>query len=92
MYLIKWDKISENLHEKIKGKSFKEVAEFLNKNRNSQNPVILVGVKRGNRVILNPKEDWEGPKEEKFERFEEGDALIVMAFEYPDLNKYTGLI
>lgn len=61
------------------GKPFKEVAEILNNQRNHKNPVILVGVKRANRVLLNPREG-------EFDVFKKDDYLIVMSFEKPDLR------
>lgn len=84
IYIVTPDKFPK---EVFMGKTFCEAAEILNQNRDPQNPVILVGVRRKNgRVILNPKEAWEGPEGEKFERFEEGDALVVMAYDPPDLR------
>lgn len=61
------------------GKRFREVAEILNSHIHAENPAILLGVKRENRVILNPKE-------EEFDGFKSGDHLIVIAFDPPDLN------
>jgi len=71
----------------IDGMRFKEASDFFNENRDRDNLVILVGIRRGDRVILNPKDNWQGPKEEKFEKFQEGDAVVIMAFEMPDLSK-----
>ena len=68
------------------GKTFVEATEMINKNRCPDNPTILIGVRRGNRVVLNPKENWGGPGGEKFETFQEDDGLIVMAFSPPDLS------
>lgn len=59
--------------------TFKEVSKFLNENRDSENPVIPVGIKRGERVILNPREN-------EFDYFKEGDSLIVIAFKAPNLS------
>lgn len=70
----------------FEGMNFKEASEFFNQKRNPDNPAILVGVQRGDRVILNPMENWKGPDEEKFEVFEKGDRLIVMAFEKPEMS------
>ncbi len=64
------------------GKGFQEVAQLLNTQRNPTNPVILVGVKRAETVILNPRKD-------EFDSFRAGDALIVMSFDQPDLQKLT---
>jgi len=70
----------------FKGMSFGQASEYFNSNRNLENPAILVGVQRGERVILNPMENWPGPEEEKFKTFEKGDKLVVMAFEKPDFS------
>ncbi len=61
------------------GKSFPEIAEYLVNHRNPENPVILLGVKRGDKIILNPR-----PNE--FDVLQQGDNLIVMAFDRPDLK------
>lgn len=61
------------------GKTFREVSEILNVQRHPENPAILVGVKRNNRVLLNPKQ-------REFQTFQAGDSLIVMSFDQPDLR------
>lgn len=61
------------------GKTFTEVADILNHQKHADNPAILLGVKRAERVILNPK-----PGE--FGTFTSGDYLIVVAFDPPDLQ------
>lgn len=61
------------------GKGFQEVATILNADRAPANPAILLGIKRDNRVILNPKAD-------EFDVVREGDSLIVMSFDQPDLR------
>ncbi len=61
------------------GKSFKEAAIILHNNQKPENPVILLGVKRNEKIILNPREG-------DFDVFKEGDALIVMAYRPPDLS------
>ena len=95
LYLVEYGEVPKKLWEKLKGKSFGEAADLFNKNRDSDNPVVLVGVKRNDKVILNPKKSWRpkrGEEKKKFEEFEKGDSLIVMAFEYPNLSKLTASI
>ncbi len=75
IYLVDDEKYPASFH----GKSFQEVAQLLNTQRNPKNPVILVGVKRDNKVILNPRND-------EFDAFRAGDTLIVMSFDQPDLH------
>jgi hypothetical protein len=66
-------------------KTFQEGCHILNESRDYHNPAILLGVRRENHVILNPMESWKGDGE-KFLTFREGDALIVMAYDSPDLS------
>jgi voltage-gated potassium channel Kch len=89
LYIIEYNKIPKKSNGKsiFDGLSFEEASDLFIKKRDANNPVILVGVRRGNRVILNPKNNWKGPKTEKFEKFQEGDSIVVMAFEMPDLSK-----
>lgn len=61
------------------GKTFHEIADILNHQKNAENPAILLGVKRHEQVILNPK-----PGE--FDSIRPGDILIVVAFDPPDLR------
>ncbi|MCD5383425.1 hypothetical protein LR066_01515 [candidate division WOR-3 bacterium] len=82
IYIITEDKFPKA----IIGKTFEETAEMFYRNRDPVNPAILIGVRREDRIILNPKEKRTGQKDKKFERFEEGDALIVIAFNLPDLS------
>jgi voltage-gated potassium channel len=75
IYLVE----SEKYPRTFVGKSFKTVAAMLNDLRNSENPVILLGIKRDGEVILNPKET-------EFDTVQQGDSLIVMSFDQPDLS------
>lgn len=68
------------------GKSFDEAAEILNRNRTWENPVILLGMRRGDKFLLNPRRDRRTAPGERFDRIEEGDALLVMAYQMPDLS------
>ena len=77
IYLVTRDQYPDS----FKGMHFKEVLGIMNDGKDSQNPAILLGVKRGDDVIINPKG-------EKFE-IEEGDSLIVMAYKPADLS-YLG--
>lgn len=67
----------------FQGKSFHEVANILNKNKNPKNPCIIIGVKRAGQVILNPKKG-------DFDFFKPDDCLIVMSFDPPDLRYLEG--
>lgn len=64
------------------GKSFTEIAALVNKNRSSENPVLLVGIKREGRIMLNPKK-------EIFTELEQNDSLIVMAYTLVDQIKLS---
>ena len=68
------------------GHTFEDISEIMNNNRKPGNPAILVGLRRGEQVILNPRKT-KGPEGEgRAEVFEEGDALLVMAYDPPDLS------
>lgn len=75
IYLVGDEKYPRAFH----GRSFHDVAQLLNTQRSAENPAILIGVKREERVILNPRRD-------EFDVFRPGDTLIVMAFDQPDLQ------
>lgn len=83
LYMVEGDRFPHILV----GKTFKEAVDVMNRNRSPDNPVILLGIRRGNEIILNPKESWSRPEEEIFETFQESDAVIVMAFSLPDLSQ-----
>ncbi|WP_416669788.1 potassium channel family protein [Egbenema bharatensis] len=58
------------------GKSFPELGEWISEYSESHadNPVLLLGIKRGNEEILL------NPSQRQFQRLSEEDSLIVMAF------------
>jgi hypothetical protein len=59
---------------------------LLTENRGPDNPVILLGIKKDGRMVLNPrkKDTAGGTKTQNI--FRKGDALIVMAFDPPNLS------
>jgi voltage-gated potassium channel len=61
------------------GKTFPEAARILEKTRDSANPVLLLGVVRDGEISLNPKP-------EAFDAFREGDSLVLIAWEQPELH------
>jgi voltage-gated potassium channel len=75
IYMVQPDKYPSSLV----GKDFRELTRIIAVNRNEENPAVLLGVKRDDKVMLNPKTY-------EFEVLQEGDALIVMAFDQPDLK------
>jgi voltage-gated potassium channel len=75
IYLLNSDKYPQW----FQGKRFDEIAEILIKERNVKNPAILVGIKREDHVLLNPKAD-------EFDQLKPDDSLVVIAFDPPDLN------
>jgi Trk K+ transport system NAD-binding subunit len=60
----------------IKGKTFEEISLFFLQNRISVNYAIPVGIRRKTEAIINPKGEA---------RFIEDDALIILAYDIPDL-------
>jgi len=75
IYIVERSRFSE----KFIDKTFEEASDLLDRNRDPNNPSILLGVKRGEQIILNPQK-------EKFDKIKEGDALIVLAYDLPDLS------
>lgn len=75
IYMVEGEKFPSVLN----GMTFKEASRLLNDKREAINPVILLGVKRNDRIILNPRN-------EEFDQFKPDDALIVMAFDNPALS------
>jgi voltage-gated potassium channel len=67
-----------DLPEEFLGKSFSEASIILSQIRHAE-PVILVGVKREDRVFINPRN-------EDFGSFESDDKLFVISFDRPDLK------
>lgn len=66
------------------GKTFVECAQMIYANRDDVNPVILLGLRRNNEVIMNPRKAGKGSRNEDYV-IQEGDALIAMAFSPPNL-------
>ena len=67
--------------KKYEGKKFSDLGAAIYSERSKANPVILIGVKSEERILLNPK-----PVD--FESFKEGDEAIVIAFERPQALIY----
>ena len=65
--------------ESFLGKTFEELSDLLRARRGTGHPVILVGIKRGERVLLNPRA-------QEFDQLVDDDSLIVMSFDQPDLT------
>ncbi|GAX36064.1 putative potassium channel protein [Nodularia sp. NIES-3585] len=59
----------------FQGKTFPELIKLISEYSasNADNPLLLLGVKRGGEVLLNPKPSY-------FEKLDRDDSLIVMAF------------
>ena len=70
-------------------KTFTECAQMLYEKRDKKDPVVLLGIRRGDRVIMNPREHAGGFGAEEC-IVGEDDALIAMAFSAPDLRKGFG--
>ncbi len=67
------------------GKTFAECANMLYQSRDDRNPVVLLGIRRDDKVIMNPRRGAAGVLKEDL-KIEETDALIAMAFSSPDLR------
>ncbi len=64
----------------VHGKNFGEANRLLQKTRESDNPVVLIGVVRDSQIFINPK-----PAD--FDTFRETDHMVLIAWEEPDLKK-----
>ncbi len=60
------------------GKAFTELSRIINDCRDSDNPAILIGIKRNDLIILNPRQ-------KEFDVLKQGDNLLVVAFNQPEL-------
>ncbi|MBN2132267.1 MAG: TAXI family TRAP transporter solute-binding subunit [Sedimentisphaerales bacterium] len=79
----------ESFPDAFVGKTFAECAQMLYQNRDDNNPVILLGIRRQDKVIMNPRKGT-GRFGDAECRIEEEDALIAMAFSAPDLKPALG--
>lgn len=66
------------------GKTFAQCAQVLYEKRDDRNPVVLLGVRRGEQVLLNPRAGKGGLDGECI--IQDDDALIAMAFSAPHLR------
>jgi len=67
------------------GKTFADCAQILYAKRDYTNPVILLGIRRQDKVIMNPRRGSAGMEDGEF-RIEPDDALIALAFSAPNLK------
>ena len=75
----------ESYPDSFVGKTFAECAQILYANRDHTNPVILLGIRRQDKVIMNPRRRSGGVDDGECQ-IEQGDALIAMAFSSPNLK------
>lgn len=75
---------SERVPLQLYGQTFDQISVLLSKSRATKNPLILVGMVKDSKAILNPR--LEGPGSIPNLVFEKGDGLIVMAYDHPDLS------
>ena len=76
----------ESFPDTFVGKTFAQCAQMLYENRDDNNPVILLGIRRQDKVIMNPRKGTGRFSDAEF-RIEEEDALIAMAFSAPNLKE-----
>jgi voltage-gated potassium channel len=77
--------IIDEVPERFFGLTFAEAAIIFARNRGNENPAILIGVKRGHDMHLNARENGDNCG---LGKIREGDSLIVIAFDPPDLSRY----
>jgi hypothetical protein len=64
----------------LQGKSFVEASRMLDETRRSDNPVLALGVICDGKIIINPRND-------DFDVFRDGDHLVMIAWEQPELGE-----
>lgn len=82
VYIINQERYSKD----ILGKSFGEIVDIINSNRDEDNPVILLGIRREGQVMLNPQSNVSKKSNKYFDVLKEGDSLAVIAQKHPDLK------
>lgn len=81
IYII--DEVPERFH----GLDFAEAAKVFANNRDTDNPSILIGVKRDGEIFLNARQDHRGTK---LGLIQPKDQLICIPFDLPDLSRFNG--
>jgi voltage-gated potassium channel len=66
------------------GKSFTETSRILDQTRSTENPVLALGVIRDGHITINPRNGV-------FDAFREGDSLVMIAWEQPELADRFGM-
>ena len=79
LYIVGSDQIPPDLV----GMTFDQCTNILSQRRDSNNPVVLLGFKRGEQIHLNPKDS----RQNAAMRLEKDDAIVVMAYRPPNLMK-----
>ncbi len=74
LYIIR----TKDVPSAIKGKTFAEASEIINKNRDEKSPAILIGLMRDGEPTLNPKKGKDEIKD--------SDNLIVLSYTMPDFT------
>jgi voltage-gated potassium channel len=82
LYIIPPGEVPRVLH----GKSFGELCAVFTKTRESSNPLILLGLLREGKVILNPRHD---AGQTAATPIKESDGLVVMSYDKPNLNVFA---
>lgn len=78
---------SDDVPESLRGETFERAASIVNANRDSRNPAILVGIRRGGQFLLNPRAEDCSSEGSKSCVIDSHDALVVMAYEKPALGE-----
>lgn len=82
LYIIPSGEVPRILH----GKSFGELCAVFTKTRESSNPLILLGLVREGKVILNPRHDNLHSGQTTIKHVIESDGLVIMSYDKPDLS------
>lgn len=79
--------ISTDVPERFHGLTFAQASKVFAENRDPDNPSILIGVKRNGEIFLNTRQDERG---ENLGKINEGDQLITISFDPPELASFNG--
>lgn len=80
--------IVDDVPEIFHGLTFADASVVFANNRCKGNPSILIGVKRGTDIYLNARQDER--QREKLGEIRDGDSLIAISFDPPDLKRFNG--
>ncbi|MBN1903416.1 TAXI family TRAP transporter solute-binding subunit [Candidatus Sumerlaeota bacterium] len=87
VYIIDYGDIPEGVWKRaFEGKTFEQASKKISEMTPDENPYILIGIRRNDVCIVNPRKNERLPGK-FFDIFREKDSPIFLAYEKPDLRK-----